>query len=223
MKIGCSASSIASRSVFEFRGSWKRLVSCEKKTQKLAKKSFRKWREMEHVHDENCSHTATPFTQNFSEFEFERSIHGLVHSGNFASVSRILQSDNVNSRDSAGYSPLHYASRQGHVEIAKLLISFGANVNSRTCELGTTPLLRAILAKNLNMVELLLKNGADVKIADNYGRTVLHAAAEAGDLNIVSKILDTDDGRSLKFVADRKGNCPWQVAKNDDYRDILKE
>ena len=45
----------------------------------------------------------------------------------------------VNTEDDDGYSPLHYAAMNGLEEIAKLLITKGANVNAKDGK-GRTPL-----------------------------------------------------------------------------------
>jgi uncharacterized protein YdhG (YjbR/CyaY superfamily) len=63
-------------------------------------------------------------------------------------------------------TPLHKAVVSGNIDVAKLLISKGADLNSYTdCTVdlaGATPLMYAVLNLNVSMVELLLKEGADV-------------------------------------------------------------
>jgi ankyrin repeat protein len=47
----------------------------------------------------------------------------------------------LNSKDANGWTPLHDGARAGHVEVVKLLIDKGANINERTNEgKGETPL-----------------------------------------------------------------------------------
>ncbi|KAJ1547256.1 hypothetical protein HK096_003793 [Nowakowskiella sp. JEL0078] len=144
---------------------------------------------MPHQHDENCTHDLFAFTQSLPEIEFERSLHGAAQSGNIEKVFRILSSPNcdVNTRDTFGYSALHYASRGGHLEICKLLVLKGANVNAQT-ELGATPLLRATLSGQIEIIRFLLNNGADINIADKDGRTVLKASIFSGREDIEKEI-----------------------------------
>ena len=59
--------------------------------------------------------------------------------------------------DHRGYTPLHIASKSGHVEDAKLLLSNGADANSKD-NCMKTPLHKA---SNENMVHLLLRYNAD--------------------------------------------------------------
>ena len=69
---------------------------------------------------------------------------------------------NVNSGSHRGViTPLHNAAKANAVEIAKLLISHGANVNG-VRQYGFTPLYDAIIHNSLEMVDLLIANGADV-------------------------------------------------------------
>lgn len=50
---------------------------------------------------------------------------------------------------------------------------------------GKTPLHNAILGKHFNIVDLLLKSGADVKCLDERGDTPLHAAVRVDSEAIV--------------------------------------
>ncbi|KAI8427852.1 hypothetical protein MSG28_002232 [Choristoneura fumiferana] len=51
----------------------------------------------------------------------------------------------VNMPDNSGYTALHYAARNGHIDICKTLIQVGANVNAQTSGLAT-PLHKAAAA-----------------------------------------------------------------------------
>jgi len=64
----------------------------------------------------------------------------------------------VTPEDIAGYTPLMFAARDNHEELAKLLINKGANANARG-ENGKTPLALAEENGYTAMVELLKANG----------------------------------------------------------------
>jgi len=62
---------------------------------------------------------------------------------------------------------------EGHYNIAKMLIEFGADVNFKTERYNRTALLMAVKNENIKMVKLLLKNNAEIspaviKVVDNY-------------------------------------------------------
>ncbi|KAK8102126.1 hypothetical protein PG984_015272 [Apiospora sp. TS-2023a] len=54
---------------------------------------------------------------------------------------------------------------------------------------ATTPLHRAVLNDNADMVNLLLRYGADVGAQDHEGRTALHLAVARGDVSILASLL----------------------------------
>lgn len=70
------------------------------------------------------------------------------------------------------------AGRTNSVEIAKLLIKFGANINKQDGISRDTPLSMCILERNVEMVKLLLDNGADSSIRVREGKTLIEYAKE---------------------------------------------
>ena len=83
--------------------------------------------------------------------------------------------------------PLHYACYNGKVDIARMLLTCGANVNSRERS-GKTPLMLAFEAEgnedlttgNEDVIFLLLEHPAiDVNARDSKGMSALHCAMEA--------------------------------------------
>lgn len=83
--------------------------------------------------------------------------------------------------DKYGVTPLMYAAKNGYIQLAKLLIGQGFDVNAAGCEAagdksldietdGVTPLAFAIRFGNFEMVRLLLKAGADEMAYDSDGK-----------------------------------------------------
>ena len=70
-------------------------------------------------------------------------------------------------------TPLHEAAKFGHLEIIKLLLENGAIVNANLQ--GYTPLFyAAIHGTSLEVIEYLLKSGANPNLTDDGGNTLLH-------------------------------------------------
>ncbi len=82
-----------------------------------------------------------------------------------------------------GLTPLHYAARQNHMEVAKLLIAAGADVNAREAN-DITPLLMAISNNSIATAHYLLERGGSVNAADWYGRTPLWEAVNVRNLYV---------------------------------------
>jgi len=76
----------------------------------------------------------------------------------------------VNDTDSIGWTALHCASGHFSLELVKLLIDSGADVNARTIE-GDVPLLVAISNHSKRISKFLIEAGADVNIKNNYGNS----------------------------------------------------
>ena len=67
----------------------------------------------------------------------------------------------MNTRREDARQDLHQAASEGHLEVVRLLVENGANVNARD-ENGRTPLFRAADEGHLDIVRLLVENGAEV-------------------------------------------------------------
>jgi ankyrin repeat protein len=69
----------------------------------------------------------------------------------------------VNVRNNYDLTPLHEAVGSGNLDIAQLLLSHGADINTLD-NYGTTLLHEGSTSGNLDVVEFLLKSGADVNV-----------------------------------------------------------
>jgi len=85
---------------------------------------------------------------------------------------------------------LTYAARDGFLDIARLLIDAGADVNWIDGE-GVTPLILASFKDHEAIVRLLLDHGADPTIQDQWNRTALDYALRRGDDDPIAQRLQT--------------------------------
>ena len=77
-----------------------------------------------------------------------------------------------------GWTPLHYAASNGHVDVIKLLIENHAYIDAESPN-GSTPLMMAGMYGNAQSVKLLLEEGADSLLKNQIGLTALQFAQRA--------------------------------------------
>jgi len=79
---------------------------------------------------------------------------------------------------SGAMAALHFAARDGNLEITRILVDAGADLERPSAN-GTRPLLVAIINNHIELASYLLEKGADVNASDDfYKRTPLFAAVE---------------------------------------------
>jgi hypothetical protein len=118
-------------------------------------------------------------------------LHHCARNGLTTSVKRLLSIRNINVNvkdDVCGATPLHYAAWNGHVEIARLLLQNGAEVNARSNN-GYTPLHSASIFGQVDILHLLVENGANLEAQANDGRRALHFAAIHGNLPFIQELI----------------------------------
>jgi hypothetical protein len=84
---------------------------------------------------------------------------------------------NPDPKDNAGYTPLHEACSRGHLEIARILLQYGAN-HSETALSGIRPLHEAIENGHIEIVRLLISYGADPCLATYSGQLPISMAED---------------------------------------------
>ncbi|KAJ8966238.1 hypothetical protein NQ314_003653 [Rhamnusium bicolor] len=160
---------------------------------------------MSHCEDKHCTCAHTVAAQSLDELEFEKGVWYAAQYGDLVRVTKLLcnyESD-PDKRDSAGYTALHYAARNGHLDVCKFLIEKGADIDSVTRVGKATALCRASSAGKKDVVEYLINQKANIFIQDSDGKTALHRAAENKHLPICEILLKV--APSLKEVADNRG------------------
>jgi hypothetical protein len=116
----------------------------------------------------------------------------------------------------SGRSPLHLAVRAGSLPLVQLLLEWGAPPNARDGA-RRTPLCAAARARDGSnaavLVGALLSGGASATRSDVRGRTALHHAALACNLDAVAQLLEWG---AAPQAEDAEGATPLELAERTD-------
>ncbi len=138
----------------------------------------------------------------------------------------------VNSYDIFGMALIHIGAVLNNCLCITQLIEAGADVHCRVIKgcpnkeiLNLSAIEIAVKKGFLNVVKLLLSNGADVNSVDSAGRSLLHRAAEAGYVEIAEQLIIYGARSCLR---DKKGDTAALCAlrqylqtQKETYRDLI--
>lgn len=118
-------------------------------------------------------------------------------------------SSTVNLKSDLDMTPLHWAVRNGHESVAKLLVDHGADVDTKGY--GLTPLIWAVRNGREGIAKMLLDHKAKVD-QKGYGMTALHWAAREGRESLVRLLLDRGADSSVRTTSQNIGGTSGEVA-----------
>jgi ankyrin repeat protein len=129
---------------------------------------------------------------------------------------------NINAkRNGIGGGSLHYASSYNARGCARVLIEAGADIEQLSSA-QYTPLVLATFWKAWGTAEELIRAGANVNLMDEETHsTILSAASAAGEVNIVSLLLDQHPDLDLERP-NLDGESPLFVATTNDHSEIVE-
>nr|KAF6468904.1 ankyrin repeat and MYND domain containing 2 [Molossus molossus] len=126
----------------------------------------------------------------------EKALLEVIGKGTIQEAGTLLASKNVrvNCLDENGMTPLMHAAYKGKLDMCKLLLRHGADVNCHQHEHGYTALMFAALSGNKDITWAMLEAGAETDVVNSVGRTAAQMAAFVERLNYYTKPqgLDTE-------------------------------
>uniref|UniRef100_A0A2K6SJW1 Ankyrin repeat and MYND domain containing 2 n=1 Tax=Saimiri boliviensis boliviensis TaxID=39432 RepID=A0A2K6SJW1_SAIBB len=120
----------------------------------------------------------------------EKELLEVIGKGTVQEAGTLLSSKNVrvNCLDENGMTPLMHAAYKGKLDMCKLLLRHGADVNCHQHEHGYTALMFAALSGNKDITWVMLEAGADTDVVNSVGRTAAQMAAFVGQHDCVTII-----------------------------------
>ncbi|MDD3065529.1 MAG: ankyrin repeat domain-containing protein [Endomicrobiaceae bacterium] len=95
----------------------------------------------------------------------------------------------INSNPKHGVTPLISAVKKNNIEIAKMLIENGADVNAVGGSEKKTAIFFAVSDDNVEMAKMLISKGANLNVTDAYHETPLNIAVEKGNKKMINLLL----------------------------------
>ncbi|GFU11197.1 ankyrin-3 [Nephila pilipes] len=117
------------------------------------------------------------------------------------------------------YGLLHKSVEMGHIIVTKVLLDNGFKIKASWKDTVNTPLHLAVLHEHFEISKILLLNGADPNIQNEYGITPLHIAAEKGNTNLVEILLEE---KADVFITDYRNRSVIELAVLSNQLDVVK-
>lgn len=124
----------------------------------------------------------------------------------------------VHARTHRGLQPLHFAARDGLVEVCRLLVVHaGAKVNEKTLKTEQTPLHLGL--RELGVISFLTSQGARLDCRDARGRTPLYVAACEGLYSAAALLLELG---ARPDIVSKIGRTPLEAAKRRKHIKVVQ-
>lgn len=135
----------------------------------------------------------------------------LVYDGDINGVKALLDNEPllIDEVDEFGHSALFGAVISKRLDICRLLVEHGANVNEKSQEFGFTVLHKACQGGCFDICQFLVSHGADVNMKDQKDCDALYnAITGAGDLNLCQYLIEQGaDAEGALHLASFNGKC----------------
>ena len=160
---------------------------------------------------------------NVQDSHWETPLH-LFNNYNETIKLLIKNGADVRATDKKGRLPIHRAAEMGGVEAIKIYLDMGIDVNVRDSE-GMTPLhivtsnYSTPWSKRFEIIDILMKNDADLNKKDTHENTPLYYAVETGDEKLVEVLLSYGAKSNIVCAA---GDTPLTLAMKLGRYDMAK-
>lgn len=139
--------------------------------------------------------------------------------GDTARINALLgKGADINQQDRVGRTALHLAALHERVDVVRMLLDAGAEVDVTDQRFGYRPLHFSARKGNAGVSELLVRHGADLDAQSLRGKTALHLAVinqHPAVVTILLKYLARVD------ICDSNNKTPLQLAETSGHTEIV--
>jgi ankyrin repeat protein len=143
---------------------------------------------------------------------------------------KVIQEPRPKDMNKGGFTPLHYAAREGCAACVENLLAAGADPDSEDPD-RETPLLLALENMHFDTAAVLVKGGADLDKWDLFGRSPVYMAADVSTLptkgNGAMAVIPSPDQLTAVEVArmmlEHGANPNIQLKRRPPYRDVPQD
>eukprot|EP00483_Globobulimina_turgida_P013688 UN13714 len=152
----------------------------------------------------------------------EHMMRDIVSNGDTFAFAKMIQEENydLSNKDSVYCTLLHTAVEYNQIEMLKMLVHYGMDINSKSGELtlSNTPLHLAVTKGNLNMVATILGLNGDINSQNDLGLTALAIATLKGHIQIALHLLQKE---AEPTIPDSEGKTAYIHTKENGIVELL--
>jgi uncharacterized protein len=143
---------------------------------------------------------------------------------------KVIQEPRPKDMNKGGFTPLHYAAREGCAACVHYLLAAGADPDTEDPD-RETPLLLALENMHFDTAAVLVKGGADLDKWDLFGRSPVYMAADVSTLpmkgNGAMAVIPSADKLSAvdvgRMMLEQGANPNIQLKRRPPYRDVPQD
>lgn len=170
----------------------------------------------------SCYYKKPEITALLVKYVNEINLFEAAAAGRFEVVEHLVNSfpEAINYYAEDGFTPLGLACYFGQYDIARYLITQGADANMPSNNgFNVFPIHSAAAGSYNDIAALLIEAGANINVRQQAGATPLHSAAQNGNLDLIILLLENGADVNVRMEG---GKLPADLAREKGFSEIAE-